>query len=285
MNIVAHANNPELSAQMKPTSGGGGLTAQGFYIIDADGTFYGWDNTHYLPNVIRFLDAGLAEFRKHPPSHIEIPNSQLTERFSHTPDATTSVVRVFTRIRPIPEGCNDLNKSIGRDHLWIYSDEAQEMLDASKSSKGPFPLSRSLVGRLVRWYLTDNVRGEPDEWQKEDIKDATFTANLVGQNSKEKQFHFTGKYAQETANQKRGQQGTLEGRFDILIGSDKVVNFRAYGKALAWGRSTWTPGEPKGKFGLVTAMVSADDPTSQTVAPHFYWGNGGDYRDSDYLHL
>ncbi|HEY9790416.1 MAG TPA: hypothetical protein V6D22_08455 [Candidatus Obscuribacterales bacterium] len=279
MNIVMHANNPDLTAQLGRLPGGGGDTAQGFYIIGADGTYYGWDNSHYLPNVIKFIDKGLSDFHKRPPAHIEIADSQLSERFSASPDATTSVVRVFNRISPLPDGCDELNKSVGRDHLWIYADEVQQLLAASNSS-AQFPLPKTLVGRLVRFHLIDNVRGEPDQWQPSDIKQADFSANLITTTAHAKRFHFAAKYGQEAADHQRGQTGQLEGTFDVLTDTGKVANFRAYGKAVAWGRSTWTPGEPKGKFALVTAMVSADDPTSQVVPPQFYWGNGDGYRNA-----
>jgi hypothetical protein len=277
MTIVANSNDSNLKGQLKRAPDGGGDTAQGFYVVGADGKFYGWNNAHYMPEVLRFMGSALEAFRQNPPGHVEISQAQISAPFSHSPDLTTSVVRVYTRIRPLPTGCGDLNRSVGRDHLWIYADDIEEILAASTKEKS-FSLPKKLVARLVRFHMIDNVRGEPDDWQSEDVKQATFTAQLLRQDATSKHFQFHGVYAQETANHRRGQEGTLDGEFDIVLSTGKVASFRAFGEALAWGESRWTPGAPKGKFGLVTAMISVQDETSNAVPPQFMWGDGQYYH-------
>ena len=135
----------------------------------------------------------------------------------------------------------------------------------------------------MRFHLIDNVRGEPDEWESKDIKQADFRACVVGQDTLAKHVDFKGEYRQETANHRRGQQGTLFGRFDIVTATRKIENFRAYGQATtAWGESRFTPGAPKEKFALVTAMISANDSTAKLIAPHAIWGDGQEYHTPEF---
>jgi hypothetical protein len=126
------------------------------------------------------------------------------------------------------------------------------------------------------------VRGEPDEWEGKDVKQADFTARVVGQDTLNKHLEFKGVYRQETGNHRRAQQGTLYGQFDIVTATRKIENFRAYGQATVWGESRFTPGAPKGDFGLVTAMISADDGTANLIAPHAIWGDGQEYRTPEF---
>lgn len=275
MSIVRNANDPELKDQLKPQPHDEGNTAQGFYIVGADGKFYGWNNTHYIPEVIRFMDSALNSFRRNPPKDVEIASTVLNDQYSTRLDPSTSVVRIYTRIRPIPAGCDELNRGIGRDQLWIYSDDVEEILRRSQESV-TFMLPENLVGRIVRFHLIDNVRGEPDEWQPAEVKTAKFTAQLVGRDSRTKRFAFTGAYAQVTKKTNRGQQGNLQGTFDVI--DNKIANFRAFGQAVAWGESRFTPGAPQGKFGLVFAMVSTQDQVVQSIPPQAVWEDGEYYH-------
>lgn len=277
MGIVARSNDVDLNEQMKPGVNDDGQTAQGFYILGADGKFYGWINTNYIPEILEFMDSGVSAFRNSPPKHVQISARELSDRFSNTPASSTSVIRVFTRISPVPAGCDDLNRGVGRDHLWIFADDVQDLLAASNRSK-TFSVPKQLVSRMVRFHLNDNVRGEPDEWANSQVKHADFTANLVGEDKLAKHFQFKGTYAQETEDRRRGQRGTLEGRFDIILASKKIANFRAFGNAKTWGESRFTPGAPKGTFGLITAMIDTNDAVSKVVPPQSLWDDGEDYH-------
>jgi len=280
MSIVARSNDGELKKQLQRSPNGEGDTAQGFYIIGADGKLYGWNNTHYIPNILRFMDSALDAFRHNPPEQVEISQEQAARSYSIQPDSTTSIVQIFTRVSPLPAACDELNRSVGRDYMWIYADDVEDILSTSESASA-FPLPRNLVARLVRFHLIDNVRGEPDEWESSDVKLADFSANLVGTNEDAKHFVFHGKYSQETSNHGRGQEGTLDGEFDILTATKKMANFRAFGKATVWGESTFTPGAPKGKFGLLTAMIPANDAPANLIAPHAVWDDGKEYHAPD----
>jgi hypothetical protein len=217
------------------------------------------------------LDAALEKFgQEASPSARErtLTIAAAAAPFAKTPDPTTSVVRVFSRIRPLPEGAHVLNTSVGRDHLWIYADEVRQMLAASAEDREtPFPLPPSLAARMTRFHLIDNVRGEPDMWEANQIKQADFTLRRVADTNTTRTFAFTGTFAQELPNGERGQHGTIEGEFTAYKESAMITHFRAYSGGEAWGASTYTQHAPPGRFPLVMAMVETDDAVSRIVPP------------------
>lgn len=198
MAIVLNSGNSELIKKLERRPDGGGDTTQGFYVVGADGKLYGWFNAHHVPYTLHSIKSALEAYRRDPLARVEISQKEISSPYSNSPDSTTSVVRTFTRIRPLPAGCDDLNNAIGRDHLWIYADDVQAIEAASRNNKDKsFSLPKNLVARLVRFHLIDNVRGEPDDWESEDVKQANFTAQLVSQDTKAKHFQFHGVYSQE----------------------------------------------------------------------------------------
>ncbi len=266
MDVVSHTNDPNLREQLKQ-HGDEGNTAQGLYIVGADGKLYGWINDHNVAEVQKFLQRGLAEYQSHPPSTIQIQQSTVNERFSMVPDPSTSVIRVFTRVHPVPRGSDELNNGIGRDHFWILRDELQQITSSIQDNGRPFALPSPLVARMVRFHLIDNVRGEPDMWKPEEVKQKNFSARYVGGNASAKFYEFHGDFGQRTSDGKRGLQGSIDGRFQVAITQLKISQFRAFAQMKAWGASRFTPGAPAGQFPLLTAMVEANDQVSQVVPP------------------
>lgn len=265
MSIVNHADVPELKEQLKIHDLGGD-TAQGLYIVGADGKFYGFINDNDPKDVLSFLSKGRSSFQKDAPSQTSISADELSEPFSDRPPADASVVRLFTRIRPVPAGSDKLNNSVGRDHLWILGKEVKEIVARSGEGHKSFPMPRSLVARLVLFHLVDNVRGEPDTWNEDEVKQALFSAEMVHDDGAIKTFNFHGDFSAQTADDKRGITGTIDGEFDIDSG-DQISKFRAFAQAQAWGVSRFTPGAPPGRFPLVIAMIEANDDISRVVPP------------------
>jgi hypothetical protein len=266
MNVVSHTNDHDLREQLKQ-HGDEGNTAQGLYIVGADGKLYGWINNHHVDVVHKFLEKGLVSFRTDPSASVQITESQINEKFSNAPAPTTSVVRIFSRIRPVPSGSDELNNGVGRDHLWILENEVQQIGESSHDDGRPFALPSRLVARLVRYHLIDNVRGEPDMWKGNEVKQSNFSARYLGSNSSGKTYELHGEFSQTKNDNKRGSKGTLYGRFEIAKEQTKMTNFRAYAQMTAWGESRFTPGAPIGQFPMEIAMIEANDDVSKVVPP------------------
>lgn len=265
MSMATRVNDPDLRQQMAHEDLES--TAQGLYIIGADGRCYGWMNSHESTEVKAFLEHGLDLFAKYPPNKIQIQPAVLAQRFSSAPYPSTLVVRVFSRIRPVPANSDDTNNSVGRDHLWILAEEAKQI--AAHTGQAQFSLPSSLVARLVRYHLIDNVRGEPDAWNPDEVKRALFTARMVADSGAVKTYEFHGDFAQRTSDNGRGIEGAIDGRFEISKSENRASHFRAFAKAIAWGSGRYTQGAPAGRFGMVFALIDVNDTISKVVPPEF----------------
>ena len=223
-----------------------GHTSQGFYVVAADGATYGFNNNRSVDRVLGFMAEGLKQFRTNPaPSQ----GVQSLEHKRLSPPAGATVLRVYSRITPTPEGCNESNKNLQRDHLWILPEEAKSL------AQGAVPESLQL--RLCRFTLVDAVRGEPDFWATANIVDKSFEflPRPVGN-------RLHGRFSMRSARQ------TLEGslELELAIDGDKVVAAKGYADCTASGSGQWTPGAPEGKFPLKFAFVLAPA-TKDTVPP------------------
>lgn len=237
-----------------------GQTAQGFWVIGSDGTFYGYNNNRNLQRVNQMLDQARARFRENPPKDQAPTAEELAAPAAPRPPAGASIVRVHARIRPIPDGCADSNRRVSRDHLWIGVDEVATL------RKGQVP--DTLLGRIARFHLVDNIRGEPDMWNVGEVRRLEVSKVTVEGDT----IRFEGLFALGSADGKRGYEGRLEveARTDD---TNRIVRFRGFASGQAWGAGTWTPGAPDGKFGLVIAMVDADDGIAKVVPPQgINWG-------------
>jgi hypothetical protein len=196
--------------------------------------------------VLGFMADGLAKFRANPPVVKDVAALQHTRL---APPAGASVVRVYSRILPTPEGCNDNNKNLQRDHVWILKEEVRLL------AKGE--VAEPLRLRLLRFALVDAVRGEPDFWTVADIKQSEFRAT-TGNGAVAVHASFSMQTAKQTLS------GTMD--LEIKTDGDEVTHVKGYAACTASGSGTWTPGAPEGKFPLKFAFVLAPQ-TKDTVPP------------------
>ena len=244
-----------------------GDTIQGFYTLGADGTGYGFENVRSAKVVLQMLDEASGQFIAHRPAKVDISPSTFTSIFAKSPDPShTSVVRVFTRVRPVPVGANSLNKSLGRDHLWVIGKDIDQLSEAAKSGNA-FQMPRNLKMRLVRYNLIDNVRGQPDLWEHSQVKEANVVVTPIGKSGNEMLYKFSGQFSLSTDDGKRGLDGSIEGEIATLPEQKKLARFRAFAEATAWGDSKFTAHAPSGKFPLVIAMLDVNDGLAKTVVP------------------
>lgn len=223
-----------------------GMTSQGFYVVAADGTAYGFNNNRSIDRVVAFMAEGLKKYRASPPVVTDVP--VLKGGRIVPPDGAT-VLRVYSRITPVPEGCGDSNKNLQRDHLWVLPGEVSEL------QNGAFPEALKL--RLLRFCLVDAVRGEPDFWTQSEVESGEFKVTSDGTLTKIK-----ASFSMKSVGQ------SLSGTFDaeLSIGKGRLTSFKGYADCTASGSGTWTPGAPEGYFPLKFAFVIAPE-AIDTVAP------------------
>jgi hypothetical protein len=245
------------------------ITSQGFYVVAADGTAFGFNNNRDIDRVLGFLAKGLTEYKKSNVAVANISDSELTAEFMRKPSEPVSYVRVFARIKPVPEGCDGSNSNLARDHFWIYKSDVEQFV--GKTTK--FAMPTALMNRLIRYHLVDNIRGEPVFWSQQEVKRAAFTVTPKGHNV----FGFAGTYSMATADNSRGLEGRLDGELRIDAAKMEAGNFKAYGEAKAWGAGPYTPKPPPGKFPIVFALVSVNDDIAKATPPQ-----AAAYGDYDY---
>jgi hypothetical protein len=265
--------------------------AQGYYALSAAGDFYGGLNTHDIDEVIELLDGARRRFAADPPQPVSLTETKLGPEAPVPVDA--AVLRVFSRIDPLPveTPAKSLNRGVGRDHLWVLKGEVDEIvasLRRADEAEAPSALSR----RIVRFHLIDNVRGEPDLWLSENVKQRSFRVARVAETPETLTVAVTGSYAMlmppgvrvegRRSVPEMGLEGTLRGLLAIDKGRGSLRSARVFATAKAWGQSTFTRGAPKGKFPIKFAMVLADDPLSRQIAPQGLMGVGSEaYLDPE----
>ena len=245
------------------------------YIAGADGSSYGYSNDHDPLNILACMNTALARFKERPPAKVQITNAEASAGFAIAPPRDATVIRVFSRITPVPKGCTVLNTGIGRDYLWIYPNEVKAMA-SSNSTKLP----ASVALRMARYNLMDNVRGTPDMWKRSEVKQLASSVRVSHRTSDSMDVEFTVRFKMATASGRRGYTGSLTGSLSIH-GGMQLTRFHAIADGQAWGDGTYTPNAPKGKYHLAVAMVDAHDPASRIVPPEAVSTENNDrsYRD------
>lgn len=254
-----------------------GNTAQGFWVFGADGSFYGYNNNRSVERVNQLLDQAQVKFRSAKPEGGAPTEAELAAPWVTPLPREAMVVRVWARIRPVPAGCADSNRRVSRDHLWITEEEQAQIIKAASSAnangKATTSAPESLLNRVARFHLVDNVRGEPDMWQKSEVK--KLEGFLVSAGPVEVSAEFSGRFEMATADGKRGYRGTLRARL-WYTSRGRPLRFQAYATGTAWGSGTYTPDAPKEPFTLVIGMDQAIDEAAKVVPPQgILWG--GEY--------
>ena len=260
-------------------------TAQGYYAFSAAGNFYGANNSE-RDEILELLKGARKAFKDNPPKKTSLNEKTLGPE-SKIPEGTT-VLNVFSRIDPAPKELagDDLNRGVGRDHLWILKKDTEEILSRLKDVKTA-EAPNALVLRLVRFHLVDNVRGEPDHWDPENIKSTSFKIEKLTENENSIGVKLSGNYSMLMPARKRDEKphhvpemgliGNLEALFSIDKNTHALVDAKIFASGEGWGESTFTMGAPKGKYPLKFAMVLAHDAYATQIAPQGVMSDRDDY--------
>jgi hypothetical protein len=126
---------------------------------------------------------------------------------------------------------------------------------------------------LVVFHLLDNVRGQAWSWQPQSVSRATLTGRTLSNNGRIRSIAFTGEYAKRDSHPPqwtdRGQQGHIEGEFDLDTNTGRITRFRAFADSQAWSDATYDRNfaPPQGRYPILTAMVEANDGIAREIPP------------------
>jgi hypothetical protein len=179
-------------ADQGPRKGEGGSTRQGIYCFTADGRLLTYKNAGNHPDVMRdTLEFGLRQWRKLPeerrkPGAVEIPDAgKLDARFARTLPPGGLIVNVYTRILDHEQDafCRGTCPTQGgdaaaRDHLWLTEAEWKALVPADPKPGDQVPLPAAVAERILRFHLTDNTRGEPPMWRRDEVRRHVLTLTV-----------------------------------------------------------------------------------------------------------
>jgi hypothetical protein len=227
-------------------------TTQGLYIATADGKLLGFNNNRGPDPIRKLLKQSLREFQ--PAESTSIERGPVDPRFARTPPRGGLVVRVTAKVLGGYEPTDDpwqriFQSALSRDNLWIRRDEHEALVRGE--------LLESLKRRIARFHLIDNTRGEPPNWEGDDIR--KLDLRLVG-------GRLTGSVELATKSGDRGYVADLLGFVETRNG--RVVRLDMVAKGLYWGEGPFTAGAPKGRFPLAVAFsLTRGDEEADRVPP------------------
>lgn len=237
---------------------------QGMYIVGADGTPYGFTNDHEPADISRLMDLGLQRFRAQPPGPVTVTAEEKAAAFSITPPPTAQVLQVFARIPAPPNTCSILNNGVGRDFCWVYADEQKAIARAAQGAHGSvFALPNTLVRRIARFHLVDDVRGTPNMWEAGEVRTAQLMAKILSPT----RLELTGRFVLKTARGNRGYSGTLEGTLELSPATGQWSRVRLLADGTAFGAGTFTPNQPPAPYRLLVGFLNTTLLEARIVPP------------------
>lgn len=264
-----------------PRGGAGDGTRQGRYVFTAAGKFLGFNNNRSPDRIVAMLRDSLAKWENLPPAEKtpagEIGAVKREPRYDRTVPKDGAVVKVYTRVLDRqPDGsliaCTPPPAEEGRfehrgfgaavDHLWLNANDLKALIPGETAKTGvakPWP--HAIAQRVVRFHLTDNTRGEPPQWNRDDVKEVAFTVTPEGTS----RAKLSGTVHLETKDGKRGFTGALDGWMEYKEGRLTALHAAVTGDH--WGESPLTRSARPGKSPLGFAFVFCADPKPADSVP------------------
>ena len=217
-------------------------TTQGRYVATADGELLGFNNNRDTARVLKLMRESLTKLPTETAAVIEAGKPD--GKYAYGPPEGGLVARVNSKVLGGYEETNDesrkmFQEGMGRDNFWIRRDEHEAL------ARGE--VAESLIGRMARFHLVDNTRGEPPMWEAADIQESS--VDLEGGT-------LSGTVHLKTKSGDREFKVDLFGHVTTVGG--KVTRFDVVAKGLFRGEGPFTRGAPKGEFPLGIAFRLAD---------------------------
>ena len=229
------------------------LTTQGFYIATASGDLLHFNNNRGPDRIKKLMRQALSGKRRKVAEPIEAGGEPLESPTTKPSGAV--VIQVNSKVlggyqesdRPYLQVMQD---AIGRDNLWIYAAEIEQL------TKGDFP--ESLAKKLVRFHGVDNTRGEAPMWSDQQIESLQIEMDTDGT--------LQGSVNLSTDDGKRSYRADIRGHVELNQGA--LTRFDIVLKGDFVGHGRYTPHAPPGAFPLaVTLRLASDKDVASQVRP------------------
>jgi hypothetical protein len=265
-------------ADQGPRKGQDGSTRQGIYCFTADGQLLAYRNAGQNPDVMRdSLRQGLRAWQQLPgerrlPGAVKVSDPDKSDpRYTRTPPHGGQIVNVYTRILERDHGdwCKGTCKTLGgdqaaRDHLWLTAAECKALVLANAKAGARFTLLPAVAERMLRFHLTDNTRGEPPFWRREDIRSQQLmltveqvTVAVVRLRLEGFVLLSTGRNPSQAG---RGFDVRLLGHLEYDRGKQALERFDVVAVGEHWGEGNYTRGARLGRqpLGIIFELASGN---------------------------
>jgi hypothetical protein len=272
-------------ADQGPRKGAGGSTRQGIYCFTADGKLLAYKNAGQDPEVMRdTIRQGLREWQRLPeerrkPGAVKVDDpATLDKRFARTPPPGGLIVNVYTRIldREKDDFCRGKCSTRGgeaaaRDHLWLTEGEWKGLIPTEAKPGDKVPLPAAVAERILRFHLTDNTRGEPPMWQRDEIRSQDLTLTVEEATPATIRLRLDGSALLAT----RADPAKAERGFDVrllgYIGYDRakraIDRFDVVAVGDHWGEDNLTRRARPGRMPLGVAFELANRKSTGDLVP------------------
>jgi len=252
---LADAEGKLFASVLKQAGRGLGGTSQGNYLFGPDGKLLAFANTADADHVKRLMATAL---KKYDPAGAPVALPAKSPVLFEPPagglvvDVTCKVLGGYEKGGRVDRAARE---ALGRDHLWLRKDEAEEL------ALGTLP--PGVKARIARFHLIDNTRGEPPFWRADEVKQLEMTL---------KDGRLSGTVHLETKPGDRGYRAKLLGVVKVECGKVTRLDVVALGEY--WGEGTFTRGAPPGKFPFAVAFtLSPGTSAADRVLPGAARGN------------
>ena len=284
-------------ADQSPRKGLNGGTRQGIYVFTADGELLGYKNHGDNADVMKkvFSDAKakfdkLPETRRKPGGVIVPAAGKPDAKFHRELPEDGIVLKVHGRIleskaETFVQGKCDFTggDQTSRDYCWITAEEKKKLIPSESEVGFCYALPEKIAERLARFHLIDNTRGEPEFWQKEQIRTNRVTLTVMTVKDDAIELRLDGEVSLSTdadpAKSKRGFEPKLRGALRYIPSKKAFDRFDVVALGDYWGETTYTTGARPGRqpFGVSIGLADLAKP-SERIAPqgirdlHPYYG-------------
>jgi len=173
------AEQGHYAGRTKPTG-----TRQGLYVALADGQLLASNNSKDPSEVLKMMRRGLAKQRR-----LNLtPSTKIKDQFQADPNYTTAfpddgvILRVTSR--DLPRESNSIYKTWRHnfDSVWLTADEMKSFAPPESGSPQvgqTYEIPSSVVARIAKYHLIDNVKGEVSHWEYDEVKIADARAKVT----------------------------------------------------------------------------------------------------------
>jgi hypothetical protein len=157
------------------------------------------------------------------------------------------------------------------DHLWLTAADIQSLVPAGAHVGETLPLPKAVAERLVRFHLTDNTRGEPPFWTREQVRQNDLRLRVEEISDKGVRLKLVGHALLSTdADDRRADRGFdvhLLGTVEVDAKKVRLVRFDVVAVGDHWGRGTFTGGARPGRTPLGVAIEIAEEGSQARNVP------------------